>query len=173
MDVVPYDLPCETWLEVMGRLMLAWDGQWFLKTMEEFGLEAAMRLNTRVRLSFGRIEMRSVLAVLGKPRADDLADALRIVFTYSRVFLSNRMEGGYRVLPEGVEITVSFCPVFENARRANLERCDQACVGCPDLWRTWLAVLLPEEEIEVAALARMGMGDPSCRYLVTERRGGA
>lgn len=170
MDVVPYDLPCETWLDMMGRLMLSWDGQWFLKTVEEFGLEAGMRLNTRVRLSFGRIEMRSMLAALGKTRADDLMDALRIILTYSRVFLGNRMKRSYRVLPEGVEVTVSSCPVFENARKANLERSDQACVGCPDLWRTWLSVLLPESKVEVAALAQMGKGDPNCRYLIKEER---
>ena len=52
---------------MLHKLMLYWDGQRFLKTTETFGLDAAIDLNARVRSSFGRIEMRTLLKTLGKP----------------------------------------------------------------------------------------------------------
>ena len=41
-------------VRMLRKLMLYWDGQWFLKTVEAFGLEAAVELNARVRAPFGR-----------------------------------------------------------------------------------------------------------------------
>ena len=83
----PYDLPEEDRVRLLGGLLLAWDGQWFLKTVEEFGLEAGVRLNGRVRSSFGRIEMKAMLKALGKEQADSIEDAIRIITTYSRMLL--------------------------------------------------------------------------------------
>ena len=53
----PYNLSGDQQARMLRRLMLYWDGQWFLKAVEAFGLEEAIALNARVRASFGRIEM--------------------------------------------------------------------------------------------------------------------
>ncbi|MHB8757203.1 MAG: hypothetical protein ACYC6V_04230 [Bacillota bacterium] len=171
----PYPLPGDRAAALMGSLALAWDGQWFLKTVEEFGLEAAMRLNGRVRVSFGKIEMRETLRALGKKSADDLADALRIIMTYSRIMLSGRLDATVEPRPDGsgVDITVQRCFVAENARRANLERFDQACLSCPELWRTWVAVLLPEADVSVESPAQLGRGDGRCELGITVKPAGA
>lgn len=71
-----YDIAQAEQIEMLQKLLLYWDGQWFLKTVEESGLEAGIRTNARVRASFGRIEMRAILKAARKKRADDLADAL-------------------------------------------------------------------------------------------------
>src|SRR4030042_4914067 len=76
-------------VQMLRKLMLVWDGQWFLRTVEAFGLEPAMDLNARVRASFGRIEMRTMLKVLHKRQADDLADALRLLMTYTQAFMGD------------------------------------------------------------------------------------
>ena len=51
-------LSAEAAVKLLGRLMLAWDGQWFLKVAQECGVETAVALNAKVRSSFGRIEIR-------------------------------------------------------------------------------------------------------------------
>ncbi len=153
----------------MGSLALAWDGQWFLKAVEEFGLEAAMRLNSRVRVAFGKIEMRETLRALGKKSADDLVDALRIIMTYSRLMMNDRLEATGDLRPGGVDIRVRRCFVAENARRAHLDRFDQACLACPELWRTWLSVLLPGHDVGIEATAQLGRGDGRCEMTVQVR----
>jgi len=158
----------------MGSLALSWDGQWFLKVLEEFGLEAAMRVNSRVRVAFGRIEMRETLRALGKKSADNLADALRIVMTYGRLLMNDRLEAVGSLRPDGTaaDIRVLRCFVAENARRANLGRFDQACLACPELWRTWLTVLLPGRDIGVLATAQLGRGDGRCEMSISARPAG-
>ncbi|MBX6378103.1 MAG: hypothetical protein IRY95_06080, partial [Clostridia bacterium] len=44
-----YDIPAEERARLFAHLALAWDGQWFLKVAYEFGVEASVRLNARVR----------------------------------------------------------------------------------------------------------------------------
>lgn len=56
-----YPLSDKIKIDMLRKLALFWDGQWFLKTVDEVGLEAAIRLNAKVRIAFGRIEMRTLL----------------------------------------------------------------------------------------------------------------
>jgi hypothetical protein len=59
-------------VKMLRKLALFWDGQWFLRSVDKFGLDAAVDLNAAVRTAFGRIEMRTMLKALGKKQADDL-----------------------------------------------------------------------------------------------------
>jgi hypothetical protein len=168
------DLPVEGYplsegqqVQMLRKLMLYWDGQWFLKAAEAFGLEPAIDLNARVRASFGRIEMRLVLKAVGKPRADDLADALRLLQTYAQTFMGSALRSEFVLLdPRQAEITVQRCAAYEGAKRAALPRQDQACVACETLWNAWLEVLLPGAGIEVHYPQRQGRGDPVCRFVI-------
>lgn len=163
-----YHLPAETQAAMLRKLALYWDGQWFLKTVEEFGLEAGIRMNARVRTSFGRIEMRTMLKALGKKRADDLVDAMRIIAAYGEVLMGNGLRAEHVVLtPERAEIVIRRCAAYEGARRANLPRVDQACVACESLWVAWLETLLPETPLRVEYPMRQGKGDPHCHFIIT------
>jgi hypothetical protein len=144
-----YPLSDKVKVDMLRKMVLFWDGQWFLKTVDEFGLEAAIRLNARVRTAFGRIEMRILLRALGKRRADDLADAIRLVDTYGEVL----MGGG--------------CAAYAGARMARLDRVDQACVACETLWDAWFEVLLPDTLVTVRYPMRQGKGDPHCHFIIT------
>ncbi|MGQ9599387.1 MAG: hypothetical protein ACUVWZ_08210 [Anaerolineae bacterium] len=150
---------------MLRKLMLYWDGQWFLKTVEAFGLEAAIELNARVRASFGRIEMRALLQALGRTRAEDLADALRMLHTYGTVFMGEGLRGEFTALDaHHARVTIHRCLAYEGAKRAALPRQDQACVACEGLWNAWLEVLLPESQVRVQHPMRQGLGDPVCRF---------
>jgi hypothetical protein len=152
---------------MLRKLMLFWDGQWFLKTVESLGLEPAIDLNARVRASFGRIEMRTMLKLLHKRQADDLADALRLLMTYAQAFMGGALSANF--VPTGAdraEITIRRCAAYEGAKRANLPRADQACVACETVWNAWLETLLPGVRVDVQYPLRQGKGDPHCLFLI-------
>ncbi len=164
-----YDLSAETQAQMLRKLLLYWDGQWFLKTVEAYGLDSAIALNARVRRSFGRIEMRTLLKAVGKPQAEDLPDALRLLATYADVFMGAALRAEFVTLDDDhAEVRIRRCAAYEGARRANLPRQDQACVACEGLWPAWLETLLPDTPLRVEAVARMGLGDQVCLFRITK-----
>lgn len=165
-----YDIAPDEQIEILQKLLLYWDGQWFLKTVEEFGLEAGIRTNARVRASFGRIEMRAILKTARKKRADDLADGLVLLNSYLDMFMGGRLKVELNLTSDTeATVTVARCPAYEGARRACLERSDQACVACAGLWPVWLSALLPEDDIEVDVLEQQGRGDRRCLFNIRIR----
>ncbi len=162
-----YSLSEAAQIKMLRKLMLYWDGQWFLKTVETFGLEAAIDLNAQVRSSFGRIEMRLLLQSLGKRQAQDLPDAMRMLETYAQTFMGSALRAEFVTLAHShAEVIVRRCAAYEGAKRAALSRQDQACVACETLWNTWLATLLPESHVDVQYPTRLGKGDPLCRFVL-------
>ncbi len=163
-----YPLSDEVKVNMLRKLALFWDGQWFLKTVDEFGLEAAVRLNARVRTAFGRIEMRTLLRALGKRRADDLADAIRLIATYGEVLMGGVLRADFQMTaPTQAEALIHRCAAYAGAKLARLERVDQACVACETLWEAWFEVLLPDTPVTVRYPMRQGKGDPHCHFIIT------
>ncbi len=193
-DVAQYAISAEDKARMLALLAMAWDGQWFLKTYDEYGWEAATRLNARVRAAFGRIEMRRMLRALHKRTADDLEDAARIIQLYFQEVLAAGFDAEFAfegkqadVADEGadvdvrdvfqagrtpepafhlMEVTVTRCAALAGARRAGLERHDQACVACRRLWHAYLEVLLPDTAVDVEVVKQMGYGASMCRFVI-------
>jgi hypothetical protein len=161
-----YSLEPTDLIRVLPRLMLAWDGQWFLKVYDEFDWETAAGLNARVRAAFGRIEMRTMLRALGKRRADGLPDAVRVLRTYIEGVFAAGFVGDYRVDEDRLDAFVTTCAAWEGAKRAALERTDQACIACETLWLAWFKTLLPNHQIVFDIQERMGYGDPRCHFVL-------
>jgi hypothetical protein len=154
-------------VKMLRKLMLYWDGQWFLKSVECFGLEAAIDLNAHVRESFGRIEMRLLLKALGKRQADDLTDAMRLLETYAQAFMGSALRAEFATMADShAEVIIRRCAAYEGAKRAALPRLDQACVACETLWNAWLETLLPGTRVVVQYPTRLGKGDLLCRFVV-------
>jgi hypothetical protein len=164
-----YTLSAADKVKMLRKLALFWDGQWFLRSVEKFGLEEAVDLNAAVRTAFGRIEMRTMLKALGKKEADDLTDAVRMIATHSDLLLGRGVRAEYETHDRRARIVVRRCAAFEGAKRANLPRHDQSCVTCETLWDAWFRALLPDAEISVAYPQRQGMGDPVCEFVVVQR----
>jgi hypothetical protein len=166
-----YEIPPEVRAEVMAGLALAWDGQWFLKVNDKCGWDAAAELNIRTRHAFGRIEMRATMQALGKKKADTLQDALDVWQAYFRMFGADRgvFAGDYVIEGETLNVTVHKCAAWEGAKRAKLGKDVQACLTCDNLWKTWFGALLPDHDVNQEVIARMGFGDPQCRFLVTAK----
>jgi hypothetical protein len=163
-----YEIPSELRAQVMAGLALAWDGQWFLKVNDRFGWDTAAEINFRTRNAFGRIEMRSTLQALGKKKADSLQDALEIWQAYFRMFGADRgvFAGDYAIKGDALTVTVNKCAAWEGAKRAKLEKDVQACLTCETLWQSWFGALLPDHDVRQEVIARMGFGDPQCRFRI-------
>jgi len=152
---------------VLRKLLLYWDGQWFLKTVEAYGLDESIELNATVRASFGRIEMRTLLKATGKSQADDLPDAMRLLETYAEIFMGAALRAEFVSLSgDRAEVIVRRCAAYEGAKRAALPRQDQACIACETLWNVWLETLLPGTKVDVQYPMRQGTGDPICRFTI-------
>ena len=113
--------------------------------------------------------MRSTLQALGKKKADDLRDALEVWQAYFRMFGADRgvFAGDYAIEGDTLSVTVHKCAAWEGAKRAKLEKDVQACLTCDSLWQTWFGTLLPDHDVSQEVIARMGFGDPQCRFRVT------
>ena len=165
-----YPLETTDLVRALPGLLLAWDGQGFLKVYDEFDWGTAARLNARVRAAFGRIEMRTMLGVLGKRYADDLPDAVRVLRTYIHSVFAAGFVSDFHVVGDRLDAFVSVCAACEGARRAGLERTDQACVACETLWIAWFKTLLPNRQITFDIQGRMGYGDQRCHFVLQFER---
>ena len=162
-----YSLTGAEQAKMLRKLILFWDGQWFLKAVEAFGLDAAVDLNARVRASYGRIEMRTMLKATGKRSADDLPDALRLLQAYSEAFLGTRLRAEFLSIGDRrAEVIVRRCAAYEGAKLASLPRSDQPCIACEGLWPSWFETLLPGSEVSINWPMRQGMGDPYCHFII-------
>ncbi len=161
-----YVISPEKKVHMLALLAMAWDGQWFLKVYDEYGWEAAARLNARVRAAFGRIEMRRMLRALGKRAADGLEDAARIILVYFREVLAAGFDAEVTVEGDRAEVTVTRCAALVGSKRAGLERHDQSCVACQGLWQAYCEVLLPDTPVEVEVKEQMGYGAPRCHIVI-------
>lgn len=169
-DLTPYPLHPATQTQMLRRLAMFWDGQWFLKSVEAFGIDAAIALNARVRTSFGRMEMRTMLRALGKEHADDLTDALRLVMTHGQLLLGEGLMAEiYQDGEEAAYLVVHRCAAYEGAKLAKLPRSDAPCVACETLWAAWLETLLPGNAVTVEYPRRQGRGSPDCLFAIGVR----
>lgn len=152
-----YEINQERQLELLKRLLFAWDAQWFLKSAAAFGPDEALKVNARTRTAFGRLEMKAMLALLGKNQAIDLADALDIIQTYHALAFSHNpiLSGANLVGNESTDgrskawLGLARCAVLDNAKRAALPPTpsENPCIYCQMLCQTWLENLLPNAQI--------------------------
>ncbi len=168
-DVPSYSIPLEARAQIGIQLAVAWDGQWFLKVRDKFGWGIASEINALVRPSFSRMEMRATLRALGKRKANDLADALAVWQAYMNQIFgldSDVFESKQVIEGDTIHVTFTKCAVMEGAKRAKLERTEQACIGCAAAWRPWFGALLPDYEVSDEIIAQMGYGAPQCQIRV-------
>lgn len=155
---------------LMRRLLMAWDGQWFLKVTEKFGIEVAIDLNVRVRRSFARIEMREALRDAKIFRnLFSMEEAMAFLWNYLKVGNDGEIVADYEVNDSNSLINVFWCPAFEGAKKAQLERQDQACISCSGMWNAWIAKLFEIDEslIEVKIDKMLSKGDCHCSIRIS------
>jgi len=170
-SAVKRDLSAKEAAALLGKLMLAWDGQWFLKVAESCGLDKAVELNARVRASFGRIEVREYFKALGILSAGSVREAVELLDGYRRIFLGGGLEVSWEASEDKVLVRVSRCLPQEGAGKAGL-RPDTPCVACESVWEAWLETALPGTAWATEVRASMGRGASSCAIVLRRESGG-
>lgn len=151
-----YEINPSKQLEVMRWLMYAWDGQWVNRTTAVYGPVEAGKLNARVRSAFGKIEMKALLALLGKKQAANLADAAEMLKTYFGLMFAERgFQGRFLPLvaaPGGnarLQVEVTRHTAFDSLKKIARAAGENPELACELLWNSWLETLLPDAQIQV------------------------
>ena len=77
----PFGIDPDDLVDLVATCWRAHDGQWFLKTAADVGLERAMEWNERAIASVGRIEIRELRGLTGRESFDtveEMADLYRL-----------------------------------------------------------------------------------------------
>lgn len=148
--------------ELLRGLMLAWDGQWFIKIAERFGMEDALLMNEAVGNAVKKLIARMSLRAWNREKADDFMDAGRMMQSILDWTQGGYMHTSFDISTESIRIAVSFCQAYEGARKANLKRMDQACLNCQSMWPIWIETLLPGQKVAIDYASRISQGDATC-----------
>lgn|GEM_PF-1896748 len=160
-----YELKGNKPLELLRWLLSTIDGQWLMKTSAAYGPGDALKLSSKVRSAFGKTEMKAMLALIGKSKADNLADSIEIVETYLTLVYgergwvgSFRQTGGNNAGLDRIEIEVAKCGALDNLKKATsgttsgtANGSEGLALACEMMWNSWFEVLLPEWQIEVTS----------------------
>jgi hypothetical protein len=153
-----YSLEPQKQTEALRWLMYAWDGQWQAHAAALYGPVEAARLSMRVRSAFGKAEMRALLALVGKERAANLADAAEMLEAYFNFAWG---EGGFqgRFLPLETAANGMARLTVQVKKMIGLEALKKAAQAAGEdprlpyelLWQAWLETLLPDQQTQVTA----------------------
>ena len=144
--------------EVLRWLMYAWDGQWQARMLALSGPVETSRMSARVRSAFGKVEMKALLALVGKEKAANLADAAEMLETYFTFAWGDRGFQG-RFLPldtlsngmPRLTIQVKKMTAIDSLKKAAQAAGDDPRLPCEMLWNAWLETLLPDTQVQVTA----------------------
>jgi len=107
----------------------------------------------RIGVNAGSLE-KDILARYGHPTPEALKDSalghIRILEGMGRGYDAEFLRAAYA-----------------GARMARLDRADQACVACENLWGAWFEVLLPDTPVTVRYPMRQGKGDRHCHFIIS------
>ncbi len=148
------------------------DARWFAAVAEEFGIEAANRMNRRIVRAIGQVETGRLAKTLGVERPSNLQEFLSMLEMGRELYVPPPLiEMDARPIDErSYEVTVSRCFVAENIRRAGIaETYDCAVFDRVQGWHDALGLPLAGDQLPATRCA-MAQGR-ECRRVFTIREG--
>ncbi len=148
-----YEIKAERQLEFLRWVFSTLDGQWLIKTSAAYSPADSLKLSGKVRGALGKSEMRAMLALLGKNKADNLADAVEIIKTFLQLAYGERGFAGVFRNGQGanrIEIEITKWNLLENLRKAASGSNESLSLTTELLWSSWFETLLPDTQVEVA-----------------------
>ncbi len=108
--------------EILRKCWYTHDARWFMSVAQEFGLEAANRLNRLTVRALGRTEGRRLLRAFGLSQVSSLEELVRLFDAGIRILVPPpAMEVKGKVIDErSYEISLGRCYVHENVVRAGI-----------------------------------------------------
>ena len=145
-------------------LQMCWaqhDGQWFLKSKRELGIQKANDLNKKVIFSMGKIEAKHIMNALGvkKGTLRTIPEVFKMMNTFMDVIIPKIMKFRFMVHSdkEGDGV-IKKCFIWEEVKKSKKEN-EYTC-ACIHRHLGWLNALGIEGEI--LAIKRFPDGDNEC-----------
>ena len=158
-----YKLSLDTQKFILQTSWAQHDGQWYLKSISEIGIDEANILNQKVIYSMGKIEARHVLNALNiqKGTINTIPEIFKILNTMMEVIIPKIMKFEFIVLSdkEGLGI-VKRCFIWKMVQKAKGESTYKC--ACNFRHRGWLEAIGINGEI--IALKRISEGDEFCKF---------
>ena len=147
-------------------LQMCWaqhDGQWFLKSKNNYGIKEANQINQNVISSMGRIEARHILNALGirKGSINTISEVFKIMNTFMDVIIPKIMRFKFLVHSEteGTAL-VEKCFIWKEVEKSK-ESLEYKC-ACNFRHRGWLKAMGVNGEI--IPLKRISNGNNVCKF---------
>lgn len=153
-----YNIDKDKQMEVLRWLMYAWDGQWLGRTTAVYGATEASKLNARVRAAFAKVEMKGLLALLGKKQADNLNDAAEMLKAYFQLVFGERgFQGKFSAVeaaPGGgarLQVQVGKMVALDSLKKVAQAANEPPAQICELLWTSWFEALLPDAKLQITS----------------------
>ena len=158
-----YKIPLETQKFILQMCWAQHDGQWFLKSKKEYGIEEANQLNQKVVFSIGKIEAKHILNALGikKGTIKSISELFKLINTFMDVIIPKIMKFKFIVHSknEGVAI-VNKCFIWKEVEKSK-EASEYKC-ACNFRHRGWLEAMGVNGDI--VPLKLISNGDNMCKF---------
>ncbi|MFX1277473.1 MAG: DUF6125 family protein [Promethearchaeota archaeon] len=139
------------------------DGQWFLKSKKEYGIEEANQLNQKVVFSIGKIEAKHILSALSikKGTIRSISELFKLINTFMEVIIPKIMKFKFVVHSENEGIAiVNKCFIWKEVEKSK-ETSEYKC-ACNFRHRGWLEAMGVNGDI--IPLKRISDGDNRCEF---------
>jgi hypothetical protein len=148
----------ERQFDILRWLVAAQEGQWLVRTAAAYGAVESLKLYGKVRSTQAKSEMKAILTLLGKTKADNLADASQILAEFLRAVYGERGWAGTFKTTAGeasnngtarVEIEVNRFIALDNAKKVGQGSPEALALMFDTLWSSWFEALLPDADLHV------------------------
>jgi hypothetical protein len=150
------------------RMAFSWDGQWFLKTKDRFGLDVAMEMNEAAVRSIGKIECRMLKQLLGKEQIASCRDLIEAQQTFAGEQIPWRI---HELSDDRMVIERPDCMLWREAARAGFQEMGPGnAPGCRGFMRRmdgWSEVASERYGYKWEQTCSADRDEGSCRYVVT------
>jgi hypothetical protein len=134
--------------ELLRRCWYSHDARWYMAVADEFGLEAANRLNKRVCRALGKAEMRRLVRALGIGAPTTVQELVQVIEVGFRFFVTPPLtQAEFRVVDgHSYEAWMKRCFIYDNVRKAGIAP-SYACAAFDRIqgWHEALGVPMAEE----------------------------
>jgi hypothetical protein len=134
--------------ELLRRCWYSHDARWYMAVAQEFGVEAANRLNKRVCRALGKAEMRRLVRALGIGAPTTVQELVQLIEAAFRFFVTPPLtQAEFRAVDDGSwEGWMKRCFIHDNIKKAGIGSF-YICAALDRIqgWHDALGLLLTEE----------------------------
>jgi hypothetical protein len=115
-------LPDEKEKELLRNCWYSHDARWYMAVAQEFGVEAANRLNRQVCRALGKAEMRRLVRALGIAGPKTVQELVQVIEAAFRLFVRPPLtQAEIRVVDDhSYEALIRSCFIHENITKAGI-----------------------------------------------------